>query len=155
MNNLNKIVYTLIVKTLIFSLGSCGKSDDDDNHKRLFFEESYVNSSDYNLKINVYNSQFQPKEKVYHLSIDDILTLKREQFISTDNYESGVVPIKNADSLVISYGDKKACFSNDNNDDKFDIRNLANYSLIKKSESQSNYIYTFTNEDYINANNCN
>lgn len=156
MNNLFKIVCTFIFALLIFLFGSCGNADDDDNHKRLYFEESYVNSSDYNLKIDVYNSQYQPKEKTYQLSIDNILTLKREQFISTDNYELGVVPIKNADSVVISYGDKKACFSNySNEDDKYDIRKLANYSFTQNSESHSNYTYTFTNEDYINANNCN
>ena len=133
----------VLIIGILIGLISCKKTIDKNQYEEFY----YMNNSTYDLSINVYNKlDAEFTVNTYTIHVNDELSQETELMSGS---KTGIIAL--CDSVTVVFGNERISHFVPSSVSPFSILDFNNYFFVKKGSNRSSYTYTFTEEDYHNA----
>lgn len=139
-----KIIWTTVsIFGILISIFSCNKNVDESQYEEFY----YINNSNHDISITVFNKIDDSfLESTYNLAVDNDFFQEIEIMSGS---KTGIISM--GDSISVQFGNERISIFLPTTESSFNILDYNNYEFLKKDENRNSYTYTFTEDDYENA----
>lgn len=139
-----KIIWTTVsIFGILISIFSCNKNVDESQYEEFY----YINNSNHDISITVFNKIDDSfLESTYNIAVDNDFSQEIEIISGS---KTGIIAM--GDSITVRFGDERISNFSPTIESSFNILDYNNYEFLKKDENRNSYTYTFTEDDYENA----